>query len=120
MKWLLVATIVGATTCGELLQTYGMKRHGEIHDFRPGPLGRAFGRVARNPFVAASVLFMAVSFFAFLALLKVADLSFAVPATAATYVLETVLARFLLKERVGRRRWAGALLVACGVPLIAL
>jgi len=63
---------------------------------------------------------MAISFFAFMSLLKVADLSFAVPATAATYVIETILARFLLKERVGRKRWAGALLVACGVALVAL
>ena len=36
---------------------------------------------------------MAVSFFCFLRLLSIADLSFAVPATAATYVVETVLAR---------------------------
>ena len=120
MRWLLVAVIVGATACGELLQTHGMKTHGEIHDFRPGPLRRAFGRVVRNPHVAASILFMAISFFAFMSLLKVADLSFAVPATAATYVIETVLAHFLLKERVGRKRWAGALLVACGVALVAL
>ena len=120
MKWLLVAMIVAATSCGELLQTHGMKTHGEIHDFRPGPLGRAFRRVVRNPHVAASVLFMAISFFAFLFLLKIADLSFAVPATAATYVFETVLARYFLKERIGTKRWAGALLVACGVALVAL
>ena len=120
MRWLLVAVIVGATACGELLQTHGMKTHGEIHDFRPGPLRRAFGRVVRNPHVAASVLFMAISFFAFMSLLKVADLSFAVPATAASYVFETVLARYILKERISGRRWAGALLVASGVALLAL
>ncbi len=120
MKWALVAIIVAATSCGELLQTHGMKNHGEIRDFRPGALGRAFRRVARNPHVAASVLFMAISFFAFLSLLKIADLSFAVPATAAAYVVETVLARCVLKERIGTRRWAGALLVACGVALVAL
>lgn len=120
MKWLLVSVIVAATSCSELLQAYGMKRHGEIHDFRPGPLGRAFRRVVRNPHVTASVLFMAISFFAFLFLLRIADLSFAVPATAATYVLETVLAHYLLKERIGLKRWAGALLVACGVALVAL
>ena len=120
MKWLLLAAIVCATTCGELLQTLGMRRHGEIHDFRLGALGRALARVTRNPYVVASVVLMAVSFFAFMSLLSVADLSFAVPATAASYVLETVLARYVLQERIGRRRWAGALLVACGVALVAL
>jgi uncharacterized membrane protein len=50
----------------------------------------------------------------------VADLSFAVPASAATVVVETVLAKLLLKEQVDVRRWAGAGLVACGVVLLAL
>ena len=63
---------------------------------------------------------MAVSFFAFLKLLTIADLSFAVPASAASFVLETILARALLKEQVCLRRWAGAGLVACGVALLAL
>jgi len=120
MRWLLVAVIVCATTCAELLQTLGMKKHGEIHDFRLGALGSSFSRVARNPYVVGSVGLMAVSFFAFMALLSVAELSFAVPATAASYVLETILARYVLKERISRKRWAGALLVACGVALIAL
>ncbi len=119
MTWLLVAVIVSATTCADLLQTFGMKKHGEINDFRPGALRRAVRRLARNLPVAASVGFMAVSFFAFMMLLKTADLSFAVPATAATYVVETVLARLVLKEHVSGRRWAGALLVACGVALVA-
>jgi len=43
---------------------------------------------------------MAVSFFALMALLSIANLSFAVPATAFSYVLETALAKCLLKERI--------------------
>ena len=119
MKWLLVAIIVAATTIGELLQAVAMKRHGEIHDFRPGAIGRLLAILARNKFVVAAVAAMAISFFAFMALLSVSDLSFAVPATAATYVIETVLAKYLLKENVGARRWAGASLVACGVALLS-
>ena len=64
---------------------------------------------------------MAVSFFSFMrCCCRIADLSFAVPATAASYVLETLLAKWILKERVDTRRWAGALLVACGVALLAV
>jgi len=47
------------------------------------------------------------------------DLSFAVPATAITFVAETILAKFLLKERVNALRWAGASLVICGVALVS-
>jgi drug/metabolite transporter (DMT)-like permease len=120
VKWLLVGAIVVATTCADLFQTAGMKRHGEIHDFRLGALGRALGRIVQNPLVLVSVLFMAASFGAFLVLLSITDLSFAVPATAANYVVETLLARLLLKEQISGKRWAGALLVAFGVILIAL
>ncbi|HUK15998.1 MAG TPA: EamA family transporter [Bryobacteraceae bacterium] len=120
MKWLLIGIIVAATSVGEVVQALGMRRHGEIHDFRPGALRRAMALLARNGFVIGSVLAMAVSFFAYMGLLTVAELSFAVPATAITYVLETVLARFVLKERVNWLRWAGASLVICGVALVSL
>ena len=119
MKWLLVAIIVGCTTVGEVLQAKGMRAHGEIHDFRPGALRHVLSSIARNWMVVGSVLAMAISFFAFMTLLSVEDVSFAVPATAASYVLETAMARIILKERISRRRWVGASLVACGVALLS-
>ncbi|MGD0364226.1 MAG: hypothetical protein ABSC93_25395 [Bryobacteraceae bacterium] len=120
MRWLLVALIAVATTASDVMQAAAMKRHGEIHDFRPGALRRVFALLARNRMILGSVAVMAVSFFAFIALLSVADLSFAVPATAASYVLETILAKYLLHEPVSLERWAGASLVACGVALLSL
>jgi drug/metabolite transporter (DMT)-like permease len=66
-----------------------------------------------------AIFCMAISFFAFMALLQRAPLSFVVPASAATFVLETVLAKFFLREQIGSRRWAGTLLVAAGVALLA-
>ncbi len=119
MKWLWIAIIVAATTIGEVLQAYGMRHHGEIRDFRPGALGRAAALLARNRFVIGSVVMMAISFFAYMALLSITDLSFAVPATAVTCVLETILAKYVLREHVNRLRWAGALLVISGVALVA-
>lgn len=101
MSWLLVGLIVGATVVCDLLQSHAM-RHG--------------GKAWKLPL---SIVFMAISFFAFTQLLKVADLSFAVPATAASFVIETLLARVILREHVGFVRWTGALLVACGVALLA-
>ena len=120
MRWLLIGIIVAATTAGEVLEAAGMRRHGEIRDFRPGAIGRALAVLARNRFVIGAVAAMAVSFFAYLGLLTIADLSFAVPATAITYVLETVLAKYVLKEHVNWLRWAGASLVICGVALVSL
>jgi drug/metabolite transporter (DMT)-like permease len=120
MKWLLVLVMVGSTTIGEVLQAAGMRRHGEIRDFRPGAIGRAAALLARNRFVIGSIAAMAVSFFAFMKLLSMTDLSFAVPVSAVTYAMETVLAKYVLRERVNALRWAGATLVVCGVALVSL
>lgn len=102
MQWALVGGVVAATVVCDLLQSHGMRRG---------------GRAWKLPL---SVVFMAISFFCFTQLVKVADLSFAVPATAASFVIETLLAKLILKERVNAKRWMGALLVACGVALLAL
>jgi drug/metabolite transporter (DMT)-like permease len=120
MRWLLVGAIVAATTIGELLQAKGMRRHGEIRDFRPGALGQAAALLASNWMIATSIVAMAISFFAYLGLLTVAELSFAVPATAITYALETLLAKYVLGESVTWLRWAGAALVISGVALVSL
>jgi drug/metabolite transporter (DMT)-like permease len=105
MKWLLVGIVVTATVIADVLQSREMKQHGEIHRISTG----TFVSVFRRPLLIAAIAAMAVSFFAFMKLL-----------TAASYVIETVLARYLLKERVDVRRWTGALLVGGGVALLAL
>ena len=118
--WLLLGVIISSTVTADLLQSHEMKRHGEIRDFRPGGLGRVLATLARKVNLILSVVCMAASFFAFMALVQVADLSFAVPASAGSLVLETILAKLVLKEYVDSRRWIGAAFVACGVWLLAL
>jgi uncharacterized membrane protein len=120
VTWLLVFVVVITTTMSEVLRAMGMRHHGEIHDFRPDAVGRALAVLARNRYIIGSVACAAVSFFAFLRLVAVADLSFSVPATAASFVLETILAKYMLREHISGTRWAGALLVTAGVGLLSL
>ncbi|HYM11647.1 MAG TPA: hypothetical protein VEU62_13000 [Bryobacterales bacterium] len=120
MPYFLLAMVMLGTSAGDLFMTAGMKQHDVIDDFRPGALGRSLGIVLRNKFVLLSLLGFALSFFAFMGLVSVAELSFAVPATAGAYVIETVLAGWILKETISIQRWAGAVLVAVGVALISL
>ncbi|MCX6608519.1 MAG: EamA family transporter [Acidobacteria bacterium] len=115
--WMYVAIIVVSTVASDLLQSWEMKRQGEMTNFGIGHLLKTL--LSKLPLIA-SVVFLAISFYAFLALLQVADLSFAVPATALSLVAETILARLLLKEKVTAARWAGTALVTCGVYLLAL
>jgi len=120
MKWAMVAVISASTALAEVFQSAGMKDHGEIQDFRPEAIVGHLSRLMRNPNILAAVASLAVSFFVFLALISISELSFAVPATAATYVLETILAKYFLREHVDWRRWAGAALVAFGIALLML
>ena len=121
MKWAMVWTIVGSTVLADLLQSFEMKRHVvQASDLRPGRWARTVHQLLNRGPLALAVFFMAISFFAFMKLLSVADLSFAVPVTAASVALETVLARLVLHENVTALRWAGALCVACGVALLAM
>jgi uncharacterized membrane protein len=114
--WLLLGVIIGSTVIGDVLSSLEMKRHGEIREFN----SRVLKTLAQKRYLILAVLFMAISFFAFMKLLEIADLSFAVPASAGSLVLETLLARLVLGENVDRRRWLGAGLVACGVWLLAV
>ncbi|MGC9998563.1 MAG: EamA family transporter [Bryobacteraceae bacterium] len=102
MKWIYLSGIVGGTVCADLLQSHGMRN--------------ANGRRWKLPL---SIFFMAISFFSFTQLLRIAPLSFAVPASAASIAIDTLLARLVLHEHIELRRWAGAILVAGGVVLLA-
>ena len=117
MRWLLVGLMVAATVLSDLLQSYEMKRAGAQSVSASGLL-RLLKMIAQRRFLIFAILCMAVSFFSFMALVQLEPLSFAVPASAASFILETVLAKFVLKEKVGIKRAAGALIVLVGVVLL--
>jgi drug/metabolite transporter (DMT)-like permease len=117
MTWLLLAIMVLATAASDLLQSYEMKRVGEQSVGARG-LRRLLRMIVERRYLLLSIGCLAFSFFAFMALVQSAPLSFAVPASASSFILETVLAKVLLKERIGARRAAGSLLVLCGVVLL--
>lgn len=117
MRWLLVSIMVAATVLSDLLQSHEMKRAGEQSVGARG-LARLLRAIVERRFLMLAIGCMAVSFFSFMALVRTEPLSFAVPASAASFVLETALAKLVLKERIGIRRAAGALIVLAGVVLV--
>jgi drug/metabolite transporter (DMT)-like permease len=118
MTWILLAVMVLATVVADILQSHEMKQAGVQKPNARG-LVTLLQHIGGRMYLILAIVCMAISFFAFMALLQRVPMSFAVPASAATVILETVLARLVLRERVGKRRWAGALLVAVGVVLLA-
>jgi drug/metabolite transporter (DMT)-like permease len=118
VQWRLVGLTSVCNTIGDVLNTAGMKREPEVETLSMHTLARMLARIVRNPLVIAGVVTLTTGFFAMMSLLSIANVSFSVPATASSFVLETILAKYVLKEDVGLRRWAAATLVVCGVALL--
>ena len=118
IQWRLAALTSVCNTVGDVLNTAGMKREPEVEKLNLKALTAMLSRIVRNPLVIGGVLSLTAGFFAMVSLLSIANVSFSVPATAISFVLETLLAKYILKEDVGLRRWAAATLVACGVVLL--
>jgi drug/metabolite transporter (DMT)-like permease len=112
---ILLAAVI-ALSLGETALARGMKqaaRHGG--DW----LAQALA-VARNGWIVAGVTLLGLHLLLYLLALRHADLSFALPMTAASYPLSALLARFYLREDVGTARWIGTLLITAGVAIVAL
>lgn len=108
------AVVFGAF--GDISLSKGMKLIGsmEFHGFLS-----AFVATITNVYVIAGILLLILFLLLYLASLSWEDLSYVLPLTAADYVLVTLLAYFILKEDVSPIRWAGSVLVATGIVLVA-
>jgi uncharacterized membrane protein len=115
---LFLTVVVLAGTGGDIMLTQAMKKvaRGERWTWRIAP--QRVARALSEGSLWVGVGLMAVAFFSFITLLSWAEVSFVAPATAANYIAGALGAKFLLKERVSKMRWAGALLVAAGVALV--
>lgn len=117
---LAVGFAVLMSTIGDLFIAVGMRRVGALswEGFRAVP-GQIL-KVIKTPQIPLSIVFMACFFFTWLALLSRADLSYILPMTAATYVLNGLAAGPCLGEKVSGKRWMGILVITVGVVLVTL
>jgi drug/metabolite transporter (DMT)-like permease len=115
---LLLAVLICGSTGGEIAITYGMKATGEPARLRPKELLVFLGRAVCNGWFWVGIPLMAVSFYALLVLLSWQPVSFVIPASALSYVVGTLGAKYILGEDVTAARWAGVILVCVGVILV--
>jgi drug/metabolite transporter (DMT)-like permease len=114
-----LALMVFTGPVGDILISKGMKQVGEVTSPRPAELWRTVMRAARNPYVIAGVLCLAVYFLSFTIVLTWADVSQVVPISALGFLLTTFLAQRTLGEQVTPQRWFGTILIVLGVVLVA-
>jgi len=99
---------------GQVLQKRGAVRH-----LAPGRGARRWLRALSSPEIGGAIVCLAVGTAAWLAVLYRMDVSKAFPILSAGSILVLAASRFVLGERVSAQRWAGALLIAIGVALVA-
>ena len=117
-KRLLILITVVAGSCGDILCAKGMSQGGEhLDQVGPSALAHTIRYIFTHRLVILGAICDAIAFFSLLGLLSVAQLSYAVPATALGFVVDAIGARFLLGEHLHWKRWVGVILVAVGVLL---
>ena len=119
--WGAIVAMTLASVVGDVLLSRAMKQVGDVHELwsREG-LWRVLGRTLGNPSFLIGVMAMAVAFFSLLFGLSWGDVSLVGPAAASlTFIGNAFAAKVFLRERVDRRRWIAAVLVAGGVALLA-
>ena len=119
--WVGILIVVFFSVVGDILIARAMKQVGDVHALlkRSGVL-TVVGRVLSNANFFLGVAAMAVAFFSLLFSLSWGDVSLVAPAAASlTFIGNAFAAKIFLHERVDRRRWIAAALVAGGVALLA-
>ena len=116
---LLLAVLIFGSTGGEIAITFGMRATGEPARLRPRALLAFLRRALVNGWFWTGVPLMALSFYSLLLLLSWNPISFVIPASALSYVVGTLGAKYILGEQISTARWAGVILVCAGVVLVA-
>ncbi|HTT18200.1 MAG TPA: EamA family transporter [Candidatus Sulfotelmatobacter sp.] len=119
--WMGILVVVFFSVVGDVLMSRAMKQVGDVHAIvKHSGVWTVLGRVLSNSNFFLAVTAMAVGFFSLLFALSWGDVSLVAPAAASlTFIGNAFAAKIFLHEKVDRRRWVAAMLVAAGVALLA-
>jgi len=113
-KQLVYLAVMGFGGAGDVLLKRGMQDFGAVNLHHPLHVIAALA----NPWVLAGIVCLTGFFASYLTALSWHDLSYVLPATAMGYVVVALLSRYFLHEQVSGWRWAGILLISCGVGFV--
>jgi hypothetical protein len=110
-KYLVLLAVMVFGSTGDILLARGMKDLGPVNLHHLQSLITALA----NPWVFSGILCLILFFGSYMTALSWADLTYVLPATAFGYVLLALQSKYFLHENVSNFRWAGILLISCGV-----
>ena len=113
-KYLVLVGVAVFAVTGDSLVSRGMKQVGGIslHHLSSIIL------VVFHPEVALGVFFLLAFFACYMTALSWADLTYVLPTTSISFIMLTLVARFVLHEQVSVTRWLGVLLISIGVGVV--
>jgi drug/metabolite transporter (DMT)-like permease len=114
-KVLIYAAIACCNGTGDVMLKRGMEDLGSIQLSHWTHIFQAF----IDPWVILGIVCLTGFFYSYLTALSWADLTFVLPATAFGYVVTALWSKYFLFEYISPWRWAGVLLITCGVGLVA-
>jgi uncharacterized membrane protein len=114
-RYLILLAVMLTASVGDTLLSHGMSQVGPVSLSHLGLLLVAM----KNPWIITGILCLLGFFASYLTALSWADLTFVLPSTAFGYVVVALLSKFWLHETISVYRWAGILLIVCGVGFVA-
>ena len=114
-RYLILLAVMLTASVGDTLLSHGMTQVGPVSLHHLGTLLVAL----KNPWVIGGIVLLLGFFASYLTALSWADLTFVLPSTAFSYVVVALLSRFWLHEHISAYRWAGIILIVCGVGFVA-
>jgi len=113
-KYLVLAGVAVFAVTGDSLVSRGMKQVGgvSLHHLAGIIL------VVVRPEVALGVVFLLAFLGCYLTALSWADLTYVLPTTSVSFILLTLVAKFMLHENVSLARWAGVVMISVGVGFV--
>lgn len=114
--WIIVELVIAIlfASIGQLFWKLGMNKLGPISNYDLCTIGNVF----INLQVDIGILFYAVGTIFWLIALSKKDLSYVYPFIAGTYIIVLILSYFIIGEKFGLYRFAGAIVVLLGLLLV--
>ena len=114
-KYLVLAGVAIFAVTGDSLVSSGMKQVGTVTlNHLPSIILVVF-----HPQIALGILFLLAFFACYMAALSWADLTYVLPTTSVSFILLTLVAKFVLHENVSLTRWLGVVLISLGIGLVS-
>ncbi len=113
-KYLLLLAMACFGALGDVALSRGMKNVGVIS---LSDLPALFSAIF-TPWVGIGIVLLLAFMAAYMTALSWADLTYVLPASALSYIIVALLARFSLHENVTPLRWTGIVLITLGVGFV--